>query len=293
MVTRPGRTRRFRTGGLLFVLLFVIFGVGGGGWLRAQTTGDPAAGGATGAGEPAGGADKTPPDAPKAQQGESEEQVGNEQVRAEQDKEQHQRILGVLPAFQVTNDMNAPPLTVKAKFKLAIRGAVDPVAFLGAAAIAGIGQAENNFPEYGQGAAGYGKRVGAAYLDGFDGAMLGNAVLPSILREDPRYFRLGKGGFKKRFVHAILIPVWTKWDSGRWGPNFGNVGGNIAAGGISNLYYPASDRGVGLTFQRAAVVTATGALGNIGLEFWPDISRKLFGDKKAKQAKEAADGTKP
>jgi hypothetical protein len=106
--------------------------------------------------------------------------------------------------------------------------------------------------------------------------MWGNAIFPIILHEDPRYYRKGTGSVKSRLFYAISTTVKTKNDNGTWGPNYANVLGNIAAGGLANVYYPSTDRGVGLTFQRAFTVTAEGALGSIFVEFWPDISRHVF-----------------
>ena len=115
---------------------------------------------------------------------------------------------------------------------------------------AGIDQAENSFPEYGQGVQGYAKRYGAAYTDYFTGNLLGNAVLAGLLKEDPRYFQKGTGSFSSRALWAARGTVWCKRDSGTWGPNYANVVGNLIGGAISNFYYPASDRTVGGTLGR-------------------------------------------
>jgi hypothetical protein len=142
--------------------------------------------------------------------------------------------------------------------------------------VAGLEQWENGYSGYGQGAQGYGKRFGAAYADNFSGAMFGGAIFPALLHQDPRYFRRGTGSFRSRFFYAISTAVKTKNDKGRWEPNYSNVLGNLAAGGLANVYYPSTDRGVGLTFERALTVTAEGAIGSVFVEFWPDISSKLF-----------------
>ncbi|MHB8302418.1 MAG: hypothetical protein ACYDC6_06200 [Acidobacteriaceae bacterium] len=199
-------------------------------------------------------------------------------LQAEQElkQQEHQRILGVIPNFNTSNIQNAVPLSPEQKFRLAFRGAIDPFEFVAAGALAGWGQLENDNAGYGQGTEGYAKRYGAAYTDSADGVLWGNAIFPILLHEDPRYFRRGTGSFKGRFLYAISTTVWTKNDNGTWGPNYANVLGNITAGGISNLYYPSDNRGVGLTFEGAATVTAEGALGALGVEFWPDISRRLF-----------------
>jgi hypothetical protein len=205
--------------------------------------------------------------------------------RAEEElkQEKHQRILGVIPNFNTSYIQNAAPLTPGQKFRLAFRSAVDPFAFVAAGLVAGVEQWNNTFPEYGQGGQGYAKRFGAAYADAFNGTILGNAVFPSLLHQDPRYFRKGSGAITHRLAYAIASTVRTRNDSGKWAPNYSNILGNIAAGGIANAYYPSADRGVALTFQRAFTVTGEGALGSIFVEFWPDISKKLFGKHKVAQ----------
>ncbi|HEX3436557.1 MAG TPA: hypothetical protein VHT24_07290 [Pseudacidobacterium sp.] len=199
-----------------------------------------------------------------------------DQAADELKREEQQRILGVVPKFNVVDSGEAAPLTSKQKFHLFWKSSTDPFIFLTSAFDAGISQAQDNFPGYGQGASGYFKRFGASYADTFDGNLWGNAILPSLLHEDPRYFRKGTGSVTSRILYAAETTVWCRRDDGTWGPNYSNVAGNIIAGGISNVYYPQSDRGAGLTFQRALSVTAEGAIGAQLLEFWPDISRRFF-----------------
>lgn len=181
-------------------------------------------------------------------------------------------MLGVFPSFNMSNIPDAVAMTPKQKFELAFKSATDPVTFVIAAADAGISQWSNDYAGYGQGAEGYFKRWGASYADTFDGDILGNALFPVLFHQDPRYFRKAVGSKKGRLWYAILTTVRAKGDNGHWQPNFSNVLGNLAAGGISNLYYPSTDPGASLTFERAFTVTAEGALGAIFLEFWPDVS---------------------
>jgi hypothetical protein len=200
----------------------------------------------------------------------------HDRAEAELQKQKKQRILGVIPNFNTSYVQDAAALTSGQKFRLALRGAIDPFAFVAAGLDAGFEQARNGFDEYGQGAQGYAKRFGAAYADNFSGNMFGGAIFPSLLHQDPRYFRKGNGSFRSRLFYAISTTVKAKNDDGHWAPNYSNVLGNIAAGALANVYYPASDRGVGLTFERAFTVTAEGAVGAVFVEFWPDISSKLF-----------------
>jgi hypothetical protein len=199
-----------------------------------------------------------------------------ERSEAELQQQKRQRILGVFPNFNTSYKPDAAPMTPRQKFGLALRSAVDPITFVVAAADAAGSQMSDRFPAYGQGMQGYAKRFGASYTDSFNGTMLSGAVFPSVFHQDPRYFRKGTGPFLPRLLYAISTTVRAKNDNGKWMPNYSNILGNLAAGGISNLYYPSADRGAGLTVQRAFVVTAEGALGSIFVEFWPDISSRLF-----------------
>ena len=205
-------------------------------------------------------------------------------------KAEHQRILGVIPAFSVVTDESVyKPLTPKQKFQLFWKGTTDPYIFILDGFVAGIGQAKDSNPGYGQGAEGYFKRYGAAYADTFDGNFWGNAVLTSALHEDPRYFRQGSDSghsYTHRAVYSALTAVWSRKDSGSYGPNFANILGNIIAGGISNVYYPSADRGVGKTFTGAITVTAEGTIGSELQEFIPDIQNHFLRKRREKRARQ-------
>lgn len=191
------------------------------------------------------------------------------EVAEAQIKEQEkQRVLGFVPNFYVSYIHDAAPLTPKQKFRLAWKTAVDPVTFLGIGIYAGMGQAADRFPEYGQGAQGYAKYFGAGYADALSGIFIGNAILPSLLKQDPRYFYKGAGTTRTRILYALASPVICKGDNKRWQPNYSFILGSIAVGGISNLYVPAGDRnGAGLIFENALIRIGEGSLGGILQEF--------------------------
>lgn len=195
-------------------------------------------------------------------------EVGEAQVK----DEERQRVLGVIPNFYVTYDPHPVALTSKQKFELAWKTTIDPVTFAIVGGIAGVQQAQNSFSGYGQGAQGYAKRYGANYADLATGTFIGSAILPSLLKQDPRYFYKGTGSTRSRFLYAIANSVICKGDNGRWQPNYSNILGNIAAGGISNLYYPAQNRGTALTFENAAIGIGATAAANLVEEF---LWRKL------------------
>jgi hypothetical protein len=218
---------------------------------------------------------QTPTPAQTPQQDQQTPQT-DEQKRAEAQKqleqEEHQRMLGVIPNFNEVIGGHAEPLTPGQKFHLFFKGSIDPYQFVIAGIDAGIEQAQDEYPSYDQGVLGYLKRFGASYADSFDGNFFGNAVLPSLLHQDPRYFRLGHGTFKHRLFYSMISTVRAKSDAGKWQPNYSNVIGNFIGGAISNAYYPAVDRGVALTLERGATVTAEGTFGAFLEEFYPDYA---------------------
>lgn len=195
------------------------------------------------------------------------EQLATEQVSVEE----KQRVLGVIPNFYVVYDRNAVPLTAKLKYKLALRAATDVVSIAGAATLAGINQAADT-PDYVQGAKGYGQRFGAAYADGFSDILIGGAFLPSLLHQDPRYFYQGTGSRKSRTLHAISSPFICKGDNGHPQFNYSSIGGDLASGALSNLYYPESNRGTSTVFTNALITTGGRIANALAQEF---ILRRL------------------
>jgi Carboxypeptidase regulatory-like domain len=190
-------------------------------------------------------------------------QVANEQFKVEE----KQRILGIVPNFYVWYEgENAAPLTTKMKFDLALRVSYDPVTIAGVALVSAARQAADT-PSYGQGWAAYGKRFGATAADGFTDIMIGGAILPSLLHEDPRYFYQGTGTTKSRMRHAILSSFIARRDDGTWGPNYSSVGGDLASAAISNLYFPRANRGAGLVFSQFALGTAERIGASLAQEF--------------------------
>jgi len=198
----------------------------------------------------------------------SEEQI--------QKQEQSQRILGVVPNFAVTSRQNAPPLTPRQKFHLTAKQIADPFTFVAAGLQAGLSQATDEFSGYGQGAAGYGKRYGATFADQASGQFFSNFFYPVLFKEDPRYFRNGEGTVKHRIGYALAQEFVCHTDAGGRSFNWSNALGAVTTGGLSNAYYPSTDRGFGLTMSRSAIALAYGSAGGLLQEFWPDIQRKVF-----------------
>jgi len=182
--------------------------------------------------------------------------------------EEHQRVFGVVPNFYVSYISNAAPLTPRQKFQLAWKTSIDPVSFGVNGIVAGIEQAQNDFGGYGQGMKGYGERYGAAYGNFVISTYIGSAILPSIWKQDPRYFYKGTGSKRSRALNALAQSVICKGDNGHWQVNYSGLVGGLAASGISNIYYAPRDRdGVGFTFENTLIGIGTTAITNLLQEF--------------------------
>jgi hypothetical protein len=191
------------------------------------------------------------------------EEIATVQVKAEE----RQRIGGILPNYFVSYDADPVPLTKRLKFELGWRSVIDPanVAFVGA--VAGMEQAGDSFSGYGPGPAGYGKRLGAGMADATVGTMLSGSILPVVFRQDPRYFYKGTGSVRERTWYALKTAVIAKGDNGKWQPAYANVLGSFGAGAVSNLYYPAGDRGAALTVENGFIAIGFDGFSNVMQEF--------------------------
>ena len=190
------------------------------------------------------------------------EEVATEEVKIEET----QRVFGIIPNFYVVYAPNPAPLSTKLKFHLALKTSTDVITVVGVAALAGMNQAGNT-PNYVQGWKGYGERFGAAAADGLSDIMLGGAILPSLLHQDPRYYYKGTGTDKSRALHALSSPFVCRGDNGRLQPNYSSIGGDLGSSALSNLYYPASNRGAGLVFQNFFLSTGERMLSSLVQEF--------------------------
>jgi hypothetical protein len=189
-------------------------------------------------------------------------EVATEQFKAEE----KQRVFGIIPNFYVSYESDPEPLTTGMKFKLALKVSTDPVTAAGVFFVATAKQAGNT-PNYGQGWGAYGKRFGAVAADGFSDIMIGGAILPSLLHQDPRYFFQGTGTSGSRFRHAIFSTFVARTDKGEWQPNYSSLGGVLASSSLANLYYPRSNRGAGLVFGNFAIGIAERIGANVAQEF--------------------------
>jgi hypothetical protein len=205
----------------------------------------------------------------------SSEEVATQEVKIEE----QQRVLGIIPNFYVVYDHNAEPLTAKLKFRLAFKTSTDPVTIFGIGVLAAINQAAD-IPNYHQGWGAYGERYGAAAANGLSAIMIGGAILPSLLHQDPRYFYQGTGTTKSRTLHALSSPFVCRGDNGRPQPNYSTIGGDLASAALANAYYPASDRGARQTFETVIINTAERMFTALAQEF---IMGKLTSRGKHKQ----------
>jgi hypothetical protein len=228
----------------------------------------------------------TPAQSPSAQgssssqtaaQAATQEKSQHEKAEEQLKEQEKQRVLGVVPSFNISYRSDAVSLTAGQKMKLAFHSATDPVTFAAGFLVAGYHEGMHDDVGFPWGIKGYGERSGAAYLDAFNGTMIGNGIFPALLHQDPRYFRLGHGTTTHRMLYALMTNVMCKHDNtGKWEPNYSNVAGNIVSGAISNLYYPSQNSGIGQTFTNGFIVTAEGGAGSLFQEFWPDICRRFL-----------------
>jgi hypothetical protein len=204
------------------------------------------------------------------------QQAGSNPAPAQQQQSQKRprRMMGIMSGRNVVSGQSQP-LTPHRKFVLFLRNASDPFQFLTVALSAGISQAADSNPGYGQGAEGYGKRYGAAFANATSSEFFGSFLFPVMLHQDPRYFRKGDGPFGSRMGHALTRVVVTRTDSGKRTFNLSYVLAALVSAAISNAYYPQEERTAGKTFARAGISMGTGAALAVGAEFWPDIARKL------------------
>lgn len=194
-------------------------------------------------------------------------------------EEEHPRLFWILPTYTVTDSKSARPLTAHGKFRLFVKDKTDPFTIGWIAFEAGLAQANNDPSEYGQGVSGYGKRFGAGLANETSAGFFGTFLFPTVLHQDPRYHRLGTGPFTKRLGHALIRPVLTHTDSGERAFNWSGILGSIAASGLSNAYYPETDRGLGPTFSRVVMSLPFGIIDELVNEFGPDMEKKIAGKK--------------
>ena len=202
-------------------------------------------------------------------------EVATEQFRAEE----KQRVFGIIPNFYVSYESDPAPLTTGMKFKLALKVSTDPVTAAGVFLVASAKQAGNT-PDYGQGWGAYGKRFGTVAADGFSDIMIGGAILPSLLHQDPRYFYQGTGSTGSRIRHAVFSPFVARADNGKSQPNYSSLGGVLASSSLANLWYPRSDRGAGLVFGNFAIGIAERIGASVAQEFLLSKFTRRGGHKK-------------
>ena len=212
-------------------------------------------------------------------------EVATEEVH----EEEHQRVLGFFPNFYVSYHPDAAPLTTKLKLRLAWKSSTDPVTIAGTAFLAGLQQAGDQYPEFGQGMEGYGKRLGAGYGDVFASTFLSGAVFPSLLKQDPRYYYKGTGSTSSRILHSVENSVITKGDNGRQQFNYSNILGVFAGAALSSYLYPTDNRGTFIVSNGMIRMGESSLAGFVQEFIVPKFSKQA---KRAKQAaKEQAEGS--
>jgi hypothetical protein len=209
--------------------------------------------------------EQTPPEAPPG--------------KSQKFEEEHPRIFWIFPTYTVAAANSVRPLTTRRKWQLFVKNETDPFTFGWVAFGAGIGQANHDLAGYGQGAAGYSKRFAAGLADEMASGFFGTFLFPSVLHQDPRYYRLGAGPFKRRLGHALIRTVLAHKDSGGRTFNWSGTFASVATSTLSNAYYPAGDRGLGATFSRVAWGIPFNMIDGLFNEFGPDLEKKILGKK--------------
>jgi hypothetical protein len=193
---------------------------------------------------------------------------------------QTKRILFIIPNFRsVSADEKLPPTTTKEKFKLTMQDSFDYSAFAEVAILSGFSEAGNSVPQFGKGIGGYARYYWHGFADNTDGNLWVEFIVPTVAREDPRYYTLGHGGVVHRTVYSVSRLFITRNNNGNPTPNFSEIVGNGAAAGISGLYYPSAERGWTKTGQRWFLEVGIDGISNVVKEFWPDINAKVFHNK--------------
>ncbi|HJX82932.1 MAG TPA: hypothetical protein VJ723_01165 [Candidatus Angelobacter sp.] len=193
---------------------------------------------------------------------------------------QTKRIFGVMPNYTaVSARTEVPPLSVREKFDLAMHDSVDYSSFVLVGLLSAQSMVMKSYPEFHRGVSGYSRYYWRAFADQASGTFFTEAIVPAITHEDPRYYTLGHGGFRRRTMYALSRVVVTKTDSGGSEFNFSEIVGNGLEAGLSNLYYPARDRSLHNTVTNWATMTLITGAANILKEFWPDIRRHMPGQK--------------
>jgi len=196
--------------------------------------------------------------------------------KQEQTGTSNDRLFYALPNFLTVETKDVPPLSAGQKFWVVTRGSFDYIQIPWYAFLAGISQAENSEPGYGQGAVGYGKRYGAYFADGTIENYMTGAVLPVLLRQDPRFYELGKGSFLHRTSYAVSRIFVTRTDAGKEQFNYSEVVGSAISSGISTYsYHPKGDRTLPNTASVWGSQVGYDTITIVVKEFWPDIRRKL------------------
>ena len=193
----------------------------------------------------------------------SSKEVAAQQLKAEE----QQRIFRFIPNTYVTYEPHPEPLTTGMKFHMAYKSLTNPVFFARTAAWAGVQQAADTPGQWPQGAKGYGKRLGAGFADATTEGLIGNAILPSLLHQDPRYFYQGSGTKKSRALHAILAAFICKGDNGETQPNYSTWGGSLISSSIALAYYPSSDRNAQHVFKNFGIGMGLHVAGGLAQEF--------------------------
>ena len=199
---------------------------------------------------------------------------------AENEGKQPKRILGIIPNYRaVSADLKLPPDNLKEKFTLATEDSFDYSSLIFAGLLAGVGDAQKSYPEFGHGGAAYGRYYWHSFADQAVGNYFTEAIVPAATREDPRYYTKFHGSVWNRTGYALSRLFITRTDNGGKTFNLSEIVGNGAGAGVSDLYYPSRERTWTKTGQKWVTQVGLDGFFNIFKEFWPDINKGIFHQK--------------
>lgn len=214
------------------------------------------------------------PETPQAQTPGSQKSDQKDAIKEKTTGTSDDRLFWTLPNFLSVKSKDIPPLTAAQKFKVVARGNFDPIELVYVGFLSGISQASDSEPGFGQGAAGYGKRFGSAFADTSIENFMTGAILPSLLKQDPRFYQLGQGSFGHRTKYAISRIVLTRGDSGHTQFNSSEVVGSALSAGISTYsYHPREDRNIPNALSVWGTQVGWDTVTIVVKEFWPDVHR--------------------
>jgi hypothetical protein len=197
-------------------------------------------------------------------------------------------------AEQKVPEAASETLTKHQKFQHWIKRTYSPYTIAGVTFDATWAQMWGDWPQYGGGMQGWGKRFGATLADTETRTFFGQFLFPVMFHQDPRYFPSQKQGLIPRAWYAATRVLVTRRDGDGNTFNTSEFAAVMATASVQNAYYPRRDKGFTETMNRFVGGVGSDATSNILREFWPDIKKafRKHEPDKIKQLTEKMPGAK-